>query len=337
MAAVPAQEFVELLAVVRGYQQSRALTVAAQLGIADLLRDGPVPVDELAVATQTSTESLYRLLRALASIGVFDEQSDRSFALTPMGEYLRSDHPLTVGPAACMFGADYEWKAWGELPHAVRTGENAAVQALGVDVWEHRRLHPDDNAVFDAAMRTFSSADAAALGQAYDFGRHRTIADIGGGTGAALAAILRQFTTVRGLLFDQPQVVAHAGQVFEGTDLAERVEIVPGDFFESVPSADAYMLRRVLHDWRDAEAIRILQCIRRAITDDGCLLVLDAVVGPPNKGSAVKFLDLMMLVSAGGRERTEPEWRLLLAAGGFDLTSATQATPNLYVIEATPR
>jgi hypothetical protein len=104
-----------------------------------------------------------------------------------MGEYLRSDHPLTVGPAACMFGADYEWKAWGELPHAVRTGENAAVQALGVDVWEHRRLHPDDNAVFDAAMRTFSSADAAALGQAYDFGRHRTIADIGGGTGAALA------------------------------------------------------------------------------------------------------------------------------------------------------
>ena len=337
MAAVPAQEFVELLAVARGYQQSRALTVAAELGIADLLRDGPVPVDDLAVATQTSTEALYRLLRALASIGVFDERSDRTFALTPMGEYLRSDHPLAVGPVARMFGADYEWQAWGELPHAVRTGENAAVQALGVDVWEHRRQHPDDNAVFDAAMRTFSSADAAALGEAFDFGQHRVIADIGGGTGAALAAILRQFPTVRGLLFDQPQVVAHAGEAFAGTDLAGRMEIVPGDFFESVPPADAYMLRRVLHDWRDPEAIRILQCIRRAIRDDGCLLVLEAVVGPPNKGSAVKFLDLMMLVSAGGQERTEAEWASLLAAGGFDLTSATRATPNLHVIEATPR
>ena len=178
MAAVPAQEFVELLAVARGYQQSRALTVAAELGIADLLRDGPVPVDELAVATNTNVEALYRLLRALASIGVFDEQPDRSFGLTPMGEYLRSDHPLTVGPVACMFGAEYEWKAWGALPHAVRTGENAAVQALGVDVWEYRRQHPDDNLVFDAAMRTFSSGDGAALGEAYDFGRHRMIAVI---------------------------------------------------------------------------------------------------------------------------------------------------------------
>ncbi len=312
--------------------------MAAQLGIADLLRDGSVAVAELALSTDSNEETLYRLLRALASIGVFHEDSERRFGLTVMGDYLRTDHSLSVASVACMFGADYEWKAWGELLHAVRSGENAAVHALGVDVWEYLRQHPADNDEFDAAMRTFSSGDAAGLLGAYEFARHQIIADIGGGTGAALAAILQQFPTMRGILFDQPQVVANAGPLFERADVTDRVEVVSGDFFEAVPpGADAYMLRRVLHDWRDTESIRILDCIRRAIGTDARLLVVDAVVGPPNEDPAVKFLDLMMLVSAGGQERTAPEWTALLAAGGFQWASATRATPNLHVIEAVPR
>jgi hypothetical protein len=311
--------------------------VAAQLGIADLLREGPRSVQELAGATDTDAETLYRLLRALASVGVFDEDSERRFGLTGMGEYLRCDHPLTVNPFAQMFGADYEWRAWGELLHSVRTGENAAQHALGMDVWEYRRRHPDDGAIFDAAMRTSSSADSAGLLAAYDFSRHSMVADIAGGTGALLAAILTASPGTRGILFDQPHVVANAGSVLEQAGVADRVQVVPGSFFESVPSeADAYILRRILHDWMDPEAAAILTCIRRSMGPDARLLIIDAVVGPPNADPLTKFLDLMMLVSAGGRERTEDEWRRLFAATGFGFEGATPATPSSHIIEASP-
>ena len=337
MPATPPQEFVDLVAIARAYQRSRALTVAAELGVADLLREGPRSVEELAGATETHAETLYRLLRALASIGVFHENGERNFSLTPMGEYLRSDHPLSVRPVARMFGADYEWKAWGALPESVRTGENAAVRALGMDVWEWRRRHPDDSEVFDAAMRTFSSADAAGVLAAYDFGRHRVIADIGGGTGAMLTSILRKFPDARGILFDQPQVASGAQAVLAEAGVADRVVIAGGSFFESVPAgADVYVLRRILHDWMDDEAGAILRSVRRSMSADARLLVVDAVVGPPNEDPLVKFLDLMMLVSAGGRERTEAEWQALLAASGFRFESATRATANSHVIEATP-
>jgi hypothetical protein len=332
------REFVELLAVVRGYQRSRTLTVVAELGIADLLRDGPRTCDDLAAATGTHPPTLYRVLRALASIGIFTEDADRRFGLTPMGEYLRRDHALSVDPAARMFGADYEWRAWGELQHSVRTGENAAVHALGCDVWEHRRRHPEHGEVFDAAMRTFSRADSAGVLAAHDFGRYGTVADIGGGTGAVLAAVLAAHPQIRGILFDQPHVVACADRVLRDTGVANRVSIVPGDFFTEIPvGADAYILARILHDWQDEDAVRILNRVRAAMTPDARLLLIEAVVGPPNEDPLVKFLDLMMLVSAGGRERTEHEWRELLAAADLELTAVTRATPTRHVIEAIPR
>lgn len=335
MSGSPPIEFVELLGIVRGYQRSRALTVAAELGIADLLRDGPRGVDDLAAATGTHPPTLYRVLRALASIGVFREDTDRRFALTAMGEYLRRDHPLSVDPAARMFGGAYEWRAWGELAHSVATGENAAEHALGMDVWEHRRRNPEDGEVFDAAMRTFSRGNNAAVLAVHDFGRYKVVADIAGGTGAVLAAVLAAHPQARGILFDQAQVVDAAGPVLRDAGVADRVDVVAGDFFATVPEgADAYLLVRILHDWTDADALRILRTVRAAMTPDARLLVLDAVVGPPNEDPLVKFLDLMMLVSAGGRERTETEWRDLLAAGGLELVDATRATANLHVIEA---
>lgn len=332
---MPPDPFVELVGIARAYRRSRALSVAAELGIADHLSEEPRAVDDLAAATGTNADALYRLLRALASIGVFHEDPDRRFSLTPMGEHLRTDHPLSVRPIARLLGADYEWAAWGELLHSIRTGENAAAHALGMDVWEYRRRHPGDSGVFDAAMRTFSSADAPALLAAHDFTRHRVIADIGGGVGALLAAILPELPHARGILFDQPQVVADAGPVLNESGVADRVEVVAGSFFESVPSgADAYVLRRVLHDWTDDDATEILRCLRRSIGSGARLLIVDAVVGPPNEDPLAAFLDLGMLVSEGGRERTEAEWVALLDAGHFRVESLTRATPTSHVIVA---
>ncbi|HYH29264.1 MAG TPA: methyltransferase [Pseudonocardia sp.] len=331
------REFRELMAIVRAYQRSRALTVVAELGIADLLQGGPRDADDLAAATGSHAPSLYRLLRALAAIGIFTEDACRRFTLTAMGQYLRRDHPLSVDPAARMFGADYEWRAWGELAHSVRTGGNAAVHALGCDVWEYRRRHSEDGEIFDATMRTFSRADSVDLLAAHDFSRYDVIADVGGGTGAVLAALLAAHRSVRGILFDQPHVVAGADPVLRGAGVADRVTVLPGDFFAYVPpGADAYVLARILHDWPDEDAVRILRRVRAAMGPNGRLLLLESVVGPPNEDALTKFLDLMMLVSAGGRERTEDEWRALLAGGGLELVGTARATPNKHVIEAAP-
>jgi hypothetical protein len=331
------REFVELLAIVRGYQRSRAVTVAAELGIADLLSGGPRGVDDLAAETSTDASSLYRLLRALAAAGVFTEHPDRRFALSAMGDFLRRDHPLSLNPAARMFGADYQWRAWGALRHSVETGGNAAVYALGMDVWEYRRLHPEHGDVFDETMRALSAGDNPGVLAAHDFGRYRLIADIGGGTGAVLAAVLAAHTDIRGVLFDQPHVIANADVVLRDAGVADRATAVPGDFFDGVPGgADAYLLVRVLHDWADAEALRILRNVRAAMTHDAVLLIVDSVLGPPNEDPLAKFLDLMMLVSAGGRERTEEEWRALLADGGLEFVAARRATPTRHVIEARP-
>lgn len=332
----PPREFIELATIARAYQRSRALTVAADLAIADRLIDGPKSAEDLAVETGTHPPTLYRVLRALASIGVFHELDDRKFALNDVAEFLRSDHPLSVAPLARMLGADYEWKAWGELHHSVRTGDNAAVHALGMDVWEHRRLHPEDNEVFDAAMRTLTRSSADEV-RAYDFGQHRVIADIGGGTGALLAAILEAHPELRGIVFDQPQVVANVAPVLEDARVADRVEIVGGNFFDKVPDgADAYILRRILHDWVDDKCVEILRCIRSAMTNEATLLVIEGVVGRPNEDPVIKFLDLMMLVSAGGRERTETEWRALLSESGFRLEQVLPATANSHLLAALP-
>jgi hypothetical protein len=179
-------EFTDLVAVVRGYQRSRAVSIAAELGSADLLRDGPVPIEELAHVTGSDAGALYRLLRALASIGIFDESDGKRFALTAMGEFLRSDHPLSVAPLAPTLGAEYQCRIWAGLGHSVRTSESASVPALGVDVWQYRRDNPAEGEAFDAAMRTFSRAEGNALVATFDFSSHAVIADIGGGTGAVL-------------------------------------------------------------------------------------------------------------------------------------------------------
>ena len=333
----PAADFTEIMRIVAGYQRSRALSVATELGVPDLLRDGPQPVAELAQATRTHEPTLYRLLRALASIGVFHEDRERRFSLTSMGQLLRSDVAASAGAIARFLGRDYQWTAWGYLLHSVRTGENASRAALGTDVWTYRERNPEENEIFNAAMAALSRVGAAQEMAAYDFGRHRIIADIAGGTGALLAAILLKQPDSRGILFDQPHVVAAARAILDRAGVADRVHIESGSIFERVPSgADAYVMRRILHDWPDAEAVAILRCCRLAMQPDARLLLIESVVGPPNEDPQSKFLDLLMLVSAGGRERTESEWRALLAEGEFDLRQVHPAGPMSAVIEAWP-
>jgi hypothetical protein len=322
--------------LVDGYRVSQAISAAVSLGVPDLLGDGTRTSAELAAETGAHEQSLYRLLRALASLGVLSEDEDRRFALTELGQPLRRDHPDSLAGWAEFIARPYEWQAWSGLADGVRTGRNAFASTHGMDVWTHRAQLPEEGAYFDRAMQSRLHLQAAALLDAYDFGRFHRIVDVGGGNGSLLAAILGRYESLEGVLFDQPHVVAGAPEVLEAADVAGRCEIVAGSFFESVPEGgDAYVMSAIIHDWEDEDAIRILGTVRRAIPDDGSLLVLERLVGGPNEDVETKFGDLTMFVIPGGRERTREEFAELYTASGFRLRDAVPAGAH-FVIEGDP-
>jgi hypothetical protein len=324
--------------LVNGYQVTQAIHVAATLGIADLLRDGPLSSDELAERTSTHTRSLHRVLRALASVGVLHEGEDGRFALTELGDGLRSDAPEPVGGWAAYVGRPAHFQAWGALLHAVRTGENAFASVHGSDVWEYRSRHPDEGAAFDRAMTDGSLRANHELLEAYDFGRFGRVVDVGGGHGALLAAVLAANADVRGILFDQPHVVADAGPVLESAGVSDRCEVVAGSFFDAVPpGGDAYLLKAIVHDWEDDEALRILCNVRAAIADGGAVLVVERELGAPNAEPDAKFSDLNMMVGPGGRERTRDELAAMFAAAGFALDRVVPTDVGLNVFEGSTR
>jgi hypothetical protein len=330
MHDAPETPTVALRRLTNGYQVTQAIHVAATLGIADLLRDGPLGSDELARATESHEPSLHRVLRALAAVGVLHEGDDGRFALTAIGECLRSDAAEPVGGWAAFVGRPHHWQAWGALLHGVRTGESPFRSVHGTDVWDYRAAHPEEGAIFNAAMTDIMRRANAHLLAAYDFGRFATVVDVGGGRGAFLGAVLEANPAMRGTLFDQPQVVA-------GAVVGERCEVVGGSFFEAVPEgADAYLLKAVLHDWEDDDALRILARCRAAIPAHGALLVVERDLGAPNEDADAKLSDLNMLVGTGGRERTRDEFAALFAAGGFALQSTTPTAIGLSVFEAHP-
>jgi hypothetical protein len=321
---------VALRRLVNGYQVTQAIYVAAALGIADLLRDGPRDSEALAAQTAAHAPSLHRVLRALASVGVLHEDDDGRFALTAIGECLRSDADEPVGAWAAFVGRPYHWQAWGALLHGVRTGENAFRSVHGTDTWDYRAAHPEEGAIFNAAMTDIMRRANAHLLAAYDFARFATVVDVGGGRGAFLGAVLDANPGMRGILFDQPHVV-------EGAVVGERCEVVAGSFFEAVPEgADAYLLKAVLHDWDDDDAVRILCRCREAIASGGALLVVERDLGGPNEHADAKLSDLNMMVGVGGRERTGADFASLFAAGGFALESTTPSAIGLSVFEGRP-
>jgi hypothetical protein len=324
-----------LTRMIVGFQVSQAIHVAASLGVADLLAGGPRTSDELAAETGTHAQSLYRLLRALASVGVFHEEDGRSFSLTPMGELLRSDVPGSLHGWAAFIGRPYFRESWTALEHSIRTGENAFRHVHGTDVWSYRAQRPEESAIFDRAMQSLTGGSNEALLEAYDFGHFHTVVDVGGGNGALLAALLSAYPDLRGIVFDQPHVVSNAGALLDAAGVADRCELVGGSFFEEVPAGgDAYVLKSIIHDWEDEESIAILEACGRAMHDGALLLLIERIVGPPNEDARTKFGDLNMLVNPYGRERTIDEWDGLLRASGFVLEGTTPTASGLAVIEA---
>lgn len=324
-----------LMQMLFGAFVSQAVSVAAQLGVADLLAGQPQTVAALAAATGTHERSLYRVLRTLASVGVFRETGEKFFTLTPLAEPLRAGAPNSIRNGAIFMGAEWHWRVYGEMLHSVRTGESAWSRANGADVFDYFTANPEHGEVFNRAMTDMSAAASSAVMEAYDFQGIDTLVDIAGGHGYLLAAALRANPGARGVLFDLPQVIAGAPATLEREGVTDRVELVSGDFFAAVPAgADGYMMKHIIHDWDDERALLILDNIRRAMRDGGRVLVVETVVPEGNEPHFGKLMDLEMLVSPGGVERTEREYRELLARAGLELKRVVPTRSYLSVIEA---
>jgi hypothetical protein len=317
---------------------SQAISVAARLGIADLLDGEARSCAALAQATNTHPGALYRLLRALASVGIFAEEGDGRFRLTPLAECLRTDSPVSVRDYAVLLGEEWCWRPWGHLLHSVESGAPAFEHVFGMPIFEYLAQSPGAAAVFDAAMSSRGNLEDEAVVAAHDFDRG-TIIDVGGGRGSLIAAILRQNLNVRGILFDLPHVQERAAELLRKADLPGRWELVAGDFFDRVPAGgDVYLMKKIIHDWDDDRACAILANCRAAMGAKGRLLLLEQVIEPGNAPSFGKLMDLQMLVhTPGGRERTEADYRTLLAAAGFDLVDITPTACPLSVIHGLPR
>jgi O-methyltransferase domain/Dimerisation domain len=323
----------QLFRYITGCFASQAVFVAAKLGIADILASGPQSVDELAGTTTTHPPSLYRLLRALASLGIFAEEQDGRFTLTPLAEPLRRDVPGSMHATAVMMGSEF-YQAWGALLDSVRTGEPAFRSLYGCTYFEYLANHPEVSQTFDAAMTELNQRKTAAMLDAYDFSEFSTLADVGGGNGGTLIAILGRFPTMRGLLFDVPSVVERATDGIAKAGLAERCDVTGGSFLETVPAgADAYLLRHIVHNWDDEHALAILKNVHRAMGRKAKLLVVDRVIPPGNAPLFGKLQDLTMLVVHGGRERTETEFEQLFADAGFELSRVVPTSLDVCVLE----
>jgi hypothetical protein len=325
-----------LAGLIGGYYLAQALFVVARLGIADRLADGPEHAGQLARVTRTHARSLHRLLRTLASCGIFAEDDAGRFRLTDLAGWLRGDVPGSLREEAIAVGETH-YAAFGELLHSVRTGRPGFDRAFGMPWFDYLAANPEAARSFDAALAGLRSQATAALLDAYDFSEVTTLVDVGGGTGALLAAVLARHPSVRGTLFDLPHVVERAGEHLRAAGVADRCALVGGDFFASVPAdGDAYLLRHVLHDWDDDKALRILASCRRAMDDSARLLLVESVIEAGNEPSLGKSLDLVMLALTGGTERTEPEYRELLEASGFRLARVVPTPAQVHLIEAVP-
>lgn len=328
---------VVLMQIAQGFMVAKALQTAAELGIADLVAPAPCTTEELAQATSTDAPSLLRLLRALASRGIFRQDESGRFENTPLSEALRSDAPMSARDYVIYAPHDGNVLAWTRLKSVVRTGEASFAAANGADVWGYFEQHPDVEERFNRATTALSAGSNRLVVEAYDFSPFTTIVDVGGGQGALLAAILGQNPAARGILFDLPAAADGARRYLASQGLDSRTEVVTGSIFESIPAGcDAYILKNVLHDWSDEKAVLILERCRAAIPGHGKLIIADAVMTPGNEPHPSKWFDLHMMVALGGRERTEEEFRALLARAGFTLTSARPLPAPIGIVEAVP-
>ena len=323
--------------IVGSVAAARCLQMVAELGIADLLSEQPRTATELAIATGAHADSLYRVLRMLAARGIFAEDGDRRFHLTPAASVLRTGVEGSLRSRLRLAWQDLIWATYGELPHTVMTGEPAFDRAHGLPLFDYLADNPQANAAFDKAMAQISGPEDAAVAAAYDFGRHRLVVDVGGGRGGLLAAVLQRYPRVRGVLFDQAQVVADA-DLLDG-ELLERCSLAAGDFFQSVPpGGDVYVLKRIVHDWDDTTAVDLLRRCQDAVRPGGRVLVVEAVIRPGNEPDPHKAQDVGMMLLTRGRERNAAEFRSLYEQSGLCLRRIipTAEGSSLSVLEGVP-
>ncbi len=325
-----------LAQLMTGFWISQSIYAAAKLGLADLVAAGPQTAEQLAKATDTNPEALYRLLRALASVGLFREDDARQFHMTPPVELLRSGVEGSQRSLAIMMGEEH-YACWGELMYSLRTGQTAFDKLFGAPIFDWLSKRPEQARIFDEAMVGVHGRETGAMLEAYDFSGINTLADVGGGNGSVLRSVLARYPNLRGMLCDLAGVVERAGPAILAAGLGGRLQTIPTDFFKSVPpGADAYLMRHIIHDWNDEQALLILRNVRAAIPSHGRLLVVETVIPPGNAPSFAKLLDLNMLLIPGGKERTESEYRQLYAASGFRLTKITPTKADVSVIEGQP-
>ena len=325
---------VQLMQMLFGFAASRAIGVAAELHIADLLQHGPKTAEELAAQTHTHARSLYRVLRACASISVFSEDEERRFSLTPLAEPLLSDVPGSLRAFAEMITTDWQYQTWAELTYSVKTGKPSFDKVHGMSSFDYFWSHEREGKQFNDAMTSNSAFSSVAVVNAYDFSAISTLVDVGGGHGFLLASILEKYPGVKGVLYDTQAVITEAEKLLTEHGVAERCERTGGNFFESVPTGgDAYIMKHIIHDWNDEQCITILKNCRSAMKEGGKVLIVEMIVPEGNEPSPAKFLDLQMLQYLPGCERTEKEYKELLGKAGFELARIVPTRSPFSIIE----
>jgi O-methyltransferase domain/Dimerisation domain len=337
-ATVPPE--IALLEQITGMWLTQAIYVAARLGVADLLSEGALTVDDLAAASGAQASHLYRILRLLASRGIFTEVEPQVFALTEMAQFLREDVPGSLRSLSLTISDEWQWNCYGDLLNVVQTGQSAMQKLYGVaDTFEYLQQHPIAGQTFDRAMTGWAKNIHAAVIDCYDFSSIQTLVDVAGGHGFLLSSILAANPDLQGILFDLANVVVGAPAVLASLQVRDRCQIMSGSFFEEIPSGgDAYLLSHILHDWGDADCIRILRNIRKSISPGGKLIVLEMVIPAEDTPHFGKLLDItMMAIFSGGRERTQAEYAALFEASGFQLTRIVPTSSPVSAIEAVCR
>ncbi|MBD2188994.1 methyltransferase [Pseudanabaena sp. FACHB-723] len=324
-----------MMQMISGYWVSQCIYVAAKLAIADHLTKSPQTYQSLATATHSNPSALYRVLRALASVGIFTETESGNFAMTPLAEFLRSDSPQSMQPTAIMMGEPEHYQAWGDLLHSVKTGEPAFDHRFGKGVFEYFGTNPEAAQIFERSMNNFSEIELRAIAPVYDFSDFKVLIDVGGGYGELLAEILQQHPDSKGILFDEKYVIENAAATLAKHGIADRCECVSGSFFDSIPSGgDAYLLKHIVHDWDDERAIAILKTCQQAMDAHSKILVIEQVVPQGNEPSGAKMLDINMLVMCpGGKERTESEFKYIFEQAGLKLLRIIPTAEDIHIIE----
>jgi hypothetical protein len=332
---VPAN--VAMIEMVLGAWLTQALYAAVQLGIPDELRDGPLSADEVASRVGSDPDATYRLMRLLASYSILQLRRDGRFSLTRLGRTLRRDDPTSVAAMVTMVGSPQHWEHWGGALGAVRTGRTAVETIRGLSTFDYLDTDPEFAKIFNDAMTGTSTVAIETAVPAYDFSDRRLVVDVGGGHGALLAAVLKQAPQARGVLFDLPSVVTGAGPAIDAAGVSSRCAVEGGSFFDAVPAGgDAYLMKTVIHDWDDEKSVAILRNIRTAIAPGGKVLLFELVLPEGAPAHLGMLVDLEMLVTAGGRERTEAEYAKLMSAAGFRLTRVVPTAGPVSIVEAVP-